>query len=706
MGRSGLRHNSAKLRVCLAMLCLGTFTAGDAQDLDSLRSIWLDGQLPDSVRFAACHALAWDGYLFTAPDTAAQLAAALRTAATEKHSRKFVAVSWDLEAAVRYVKGDFQGAIGAYKGSLPIYRELNDSGGIADVLTNMAGMLSYTDRKDTALLLYDEGLSIHLAMGDSVSIANDLNSIGRVHMVRGDHARAADFFRRSLRIQENLKNDRGISTGLVNLGTLHAEQSDYAAALDYYQRALAIAYRLNDRHLIGKDLEEVGVCLEQMGDTADAMDHFQRSRAIREELGDAHGLVNVRNRIADLEYRSGHHTAALELYRANKVMAQDAELPWALGNALVGEGNVLLDQGRASDALVVVRSAKSAASDAEDVLLQRDVFDLEYRTLKALHRWEDALEAYTAMNALSDSIMREENQREVLRNEFRYAYETRAVTDSLQHAAQLEEEALRSEQRVDRERSARNLAIALVLLAVVVGSAIWQRARLLKRTNKTILQAQERLVESERAREASEVRTRIARDVHDQLGSDLTKLVLLSGESKAVSREDPDSLPGLTDEMERIAAAANRSLGDIVWAIDTEHDSLAGLTERVRAHCERMLGNSGISHHIDCAHDGPDLVLDPGTRRDVHMILREALNNALKHAQATHIDVLFHSSENRLKMEVRDDGTGHWIDGTPGGNGIRNMRQRAERCGARLEISTGNGTTVSMMLDLTNERPV
>ncbi|MBK7298122.1 MAG: hypothetical protein IPI91_16485 [Flavobacteriales bacterium] len=106
----------------------------------------------------------------------------------------------------------------------------------------------------------------------------------------------------------------------------------------------------------------------------------------------------------------------------------------------------------------------------------------------------------------------------------------------------------------------------------------------MKRTNSVILNAQAQLVSSEKKREALEVRTHIARDVHDQLGSELTKLVMLSGEAKAMAQPYSSQLTAVTVDLERIAGEANRSLGDIVWAIDHNHDSMAGLTDRVRSH--------------------------------------------------------------------------------------------------------------------------
>lgn len=260
-----------------------------------------------------------------------------------------------------------------------------------------------------------------------------------------------------------------------------------------------------------------------------------------------------------------------------------------------------------------------------------------------------------------------------------------------------------------QEHRRRNMMLAIgIAVTVLIGALLFallrnarRSKRLIAEKNAAILEAQTRLVESERAREASEVRTRIARDVHDQLGSDLTKLVMLSTEVKAVAQEDAAALPSIANDIERIAGEANRSLGDIVWSIDPHHDSLAGVTERVRAHAERMLKWSRVEHTVDCMHEGPDRSLDPAVKRDIYLIYREALNNAIKYAKAGRIETLFHTSATSLVFEVKDSGIGLAVtDGN--GHGLANMRHRAERCGADLLVEgrEGQGTRVRLSMTL------
>lgn len=676
-----------------ALILLGA-TSFSQTGIDSLRTLANDAAQPDSIRCRAYYDLVWDGFLFSDPDSAYTLGLQLQHDARDRNDPVFVARASELLAAVWYVRGDMRTALLHYDTALALHRRNGDAEGQADVISNMGSMLSFLGDLDSALTLYQEGLALHERLADSTSIANDLNAIGRVQMLRGDHGKAVDLYQQSLHIQEVLGNKRGICTSLANLGGLYLNQSDWNEALGYYRRAAAMAEELDDQHQLGTQLEEIGSCLEELNDTTGSMQAYRRSEAIRLAIGDHHGLVNVRNRMASLLLEQNRPSEAKALFEQNVAMAREEDLPYGLSNALVGMSSVLLQTDEPALALAMALAADSAAARAEELNLQRDAATARYAALKALGRWHEALTVHERVVLLNDSILREENQRELLRSGFKYAYERAAETDSLRHVA----ERTRTEAR---HREQRTWLLALLVIAAVLGSAAWVRMRYTARAKRAIEAAQEKLVVSERAREAAEVRTRIARDVHDQLGSDLTKLALLSSEAKALANEDTTALSELAADMERVSTEANRSLGDIVWAVDPHHDSLAGLTERVRAHCERMLQWSHVAHTIDCWHEGPDTSLDPATKRDIYLILREALNNAIKYAKAEHIRVVFKTSASFVQFEVCDDGIG--MSGAPkSGHGLENMRHRAEHIGGSLTIASdaGSGTCIRFRVDL------
>lgn len=659
------------------------------QDLDSLRNACADRSLPDSARFMACNELIWEGYLFNAPDTAYLLAERMESEARGKGSDRFVAVAIDAKAATWYVRGQFRQALSLYQQSLAIHQRLGDRNRQADVITNMATMHSFLGAKDSALVLYDQGLRVHEELQDSTAIANDLNSIGTIHMMRGDHARAVDLFSRSLKIQQALRNERGTATTLINIGSVYMAQGDYGKALEQYANAARIAEKLNDGHLTAKALVEMGTCHQELGDLERALSHFNRSLDLRTALDDQHGIATALNKIGEIQRRQGSTAAAIATFRRSAAIAKEQGSPFNEGTAWMGIGNALMDEGQHVDALNAARTALPLAEEAEELSLHRDVLDLTYRALKKLGREREALAVLEQGIVLNDSLMREENQREILRHEYAYAYEQQAMADSLRH----QEEKLAM---AAAHRDRRNLLLGVVAIFLVLGSALWGRVRYMARANKAILEAQSKLVISERQREAEHVRNRIASDIHDDLGSDLTKLSLLGDEMRRTVADHAHATAKIANRIVELSRDATTALSDIVWAADPHQDTAHGLITRCSAYTHRMLDGTGLHQDLRFEHTGPDRMLDPGTKHDVFLLLKELVNNAVKHAGAKRIEVRLTTDAQRFQLIVADDGLGFNHGTVTPGNGLRSIASRAKRIGADFVVDTspGNGCRV------------
>ena len=696
---TGRSLHVARSALLLALLALGCGTVAQV-NIDSLRTIALDRSKPDSVRFTAWDGWIWEGYLYSEPDSAYLLAEQMRQEAKRLGSLRYEASAIGLKATSWYVRGENLKALDLYAEALALHERCEDRVGCANALTNMAAMHSLMGAKDTALSLYRRGVEMHTALHDSLSLANDLNAIGTIHMARSDHARAVESFGLSLAILRVLNDQRGIAVGEANLGNIEKIQGDFRAAIEHYRETIRIARSIGDKHKEGRYLVNMGSCLQELGRLDSAMALYDEGLAIEKEIDDTRGLVNCLNSLGDL-YRLKHEPQrALDVYSESASVARAKELPYGLAGALTGTGRAYLDLSRPSEAMAWVEPALNAAREADEMSLEKDAVQLRFLTLRALNEPAQALIAYERYVQLSDSINADENQRAVLRNEYAYAYEKQAYADSVTNALNTQQERIRSGQRETTERSRRNFALAFGAVLVVVALAVWQRARLLRRTNAAILAAQEKLVESERRREASDVRTRIARDIHDELGSELTKIAMLGRHAKrTLSGSEATATLTAIERMRELSKEVGNSLGDVVWAVDPQSDTAVSLVDRAREFTQDMLADSGLQAELHFSHAGADRAIAPSVRRDIFLVLKEALNNAVKHGQASRIGVSFTTSADHFELRVEDDGVGFDPATFTPGNGWHNMRARAANVGAELTFRAGKpgGTTMELL---------
>jgi signal transduction histidine kinase len=192
-------------------------------------------------------------------------------------------------------------------------------------------------------------------------------------------------------------------------------------------------------------------------------------------------------------------------------------------------------------------------------------------------------------------------------------------------------------------------------------------------------------------------RARIARDIHDQLGASLTQISLLSELAQGDSPAGSPHLPRL----EKTARDAIGALDEIVWAVNPRHDNLASLLEYIGQQTVDLLRPAGIRCRLDFPDNVPPRHLPADFRHHLFLIVREAVNNAAKYAQASEVRLCAVLTESEIHITIGDDGRG--FDNPPRSgtsNGLKNMRARAMALGGACDFVSGSaaGTTVLLRL--------
>ncbi len=198
-----------------------------------------------------------------------------------------------------------------------------------------------------------------------------------------------------------------------------------------------------------------------------------------------------------------------------------------------------------------------------------------------------------------------------------------------------------------------------------------------------------------------EVRTRIATDLHDDIGSSLSQIAILS----EVARRKASADAGRESALAEIAAISRGlvdAMSDIVWAINPEHDRVSDLTHRMRRFANDVVGGPGIALRFRSAPGESDPGIGANARRQVWLVFKEAIHNAVRHAAPGAIDVGLAAQGSHLVLTVADDGCGFDAAAPSEGNGLASMRRRAASVGGTLgvESAPGRGTTVTLSVPL------
>ena len=194
------------------------------------------------------------------------------------------------------------------------------------------------------------------------------------------------------------------------------------------------------------------------------------------------------------------------------------------------------------------------------------------------------------------------------------------------------------------------------------------------------------------------VRTRIAHDLHDDIGANLTRISILSEVAKQQQSNGAPPPGELLDSIAEISRESVAAMNDIVWAINPEHDSLLDLTSRMRRHAEEVFTTRDIRLNFEAPSDTEQLKLDVETRRDLYLIFKEAVNNAARHAACSAVNIRVQASATHIQLNIVDDGKGFDPTALAEGNGLLSMHNRAQAMKGTLKIESnpGKGSELSL----------
>ncbi len=200
--------------------------------------------------------------------------------------------------------------------------------------------------------------------------------------------------------------------------------------------------------------------------------------------------------------------------------------------------------------------------------------------------------------------------------------------------------------------------------------------------------------ESQKEIEIQKIRNRISADLHDEIGSNLSSIILLSSLVKKNKKND-DEIKKYTSDIYNAAKVSSEAIRDIVWFINPISDQLGKLVSKMLQTANTLLGD--IEHQINTSKFDTTEKLRPDVKRNIFLIYKESLTNIIKHSKADFVKINVKEENNTFKFTISDNGIGFDIEKVKNGNGLRNLKYRAEQIKAKLLIYSeiGKGTVVS-----------
>jgi signal transduction histidine kinase len=210
-------------------------------------------------------------------------------------------------------------------------------------------------------------------------------------------------------------------------------------------------------------------------------------------------------------------------------------------------------------------------------------------------------------------------------------------------------------------------------------------------------------IEQEKEIEKQKIRDRIAQDLHDEIGSNLSSISLMSEliqNDENINQEASEKIK----RIHKVAKGSTQAIRDIVWLTNPSSDSLKDLVAKMKEVADNTLGKFNLS--FDYPQNIIEANLPPETKRNIFFIYKEALNNIIKHAEAKSVDIKFNIGNGSIFLAIKDDGKGFNTELFSSGNGLKNIKSRAKEINAQLKFKStpGNGTNLELAVNITQLR--
>ncbi len=543
---------------------------------------------------------------------------------------------------------------------------------------NAAGLFYRHQREFTKALPYlIEALKWTKLSKDKTSEAGQLLNIGNTYQIIGDIKNAATYHLQSLVLFEEVKNKRGQSFCLTSLGNDYYSLKQFKAAEKYFLQSIKLKEELQDKRGMTSSWQNLGAMYLEMNKFELAHKYtlmaLERSRETNMMPVEAAILVNLARLYRDtkkIEEARKTFDLALSLARksADSVLVSTIKSDLALmENNLKGEEKILIEH-------VYVSMEKGDKPTTADAYYNLAMWYARH------NNYEKAFENLSLYQQLSDTVRGSAIQIQFKNLEEAYKSEKKEKEIALLKKDQeLQSLALSRHELI-------NTSIGIALFSVIIIS-------FLSINRYRVLNKAKRLVEIER------VRNNIARDLHDDIGSTLSSINILS----QVALQEKNG--GTQNYLQRIGDQSARimeNMSDMVWSINPSNDSLSQVVIKMREFATEILEAQNIDFRFS-EKVSTNLIIDAEKRKSLFLIFKETINNAAKYSQASLVEISLDEKNHTLAMKIKDNGTGFEEQAVKKGNGLRNLRERAKAVNGTLTLksSPGQGTEMNLLLPLT-----
>ncbi|ALJ06086.1 hypothetical protein APS56_13510 [Pseudalgibacter alginicilyticus] len=586
------------------------------------------------------------------------------------------------------------------KQALYVAKHIRSEKGIASAYNTLASSFEAASKLDSAETYHQKSLEIKNKIQDTIGTADSYTNLGIIEDLKGNYDLALkNYFKALIIYEKHSKDFEKVPTVLVNIGIVYKKQKEYQKVLEYYEKALKI-YKQNNF--------EIGEAIVQgnMGSVLISLQAYQKSIQF--------------SKIAKQLYTNLGYTRYVPYMLGNIGIAKDslkqyasARKDYLLAISHFEKDHNLYELSNTKMSLannyILSREYSLARKELDEALVittKNGFKEMKVKALKMLamlgEQTNDFKTAYNHQKQYTisrDSLFEADKVKTIYELETKYETEKKEKEILAQRANIAEKELYINQKNTQLV----GLVILLIVLSVL-GYLLYKQQKLKNHQLKKESDLKEALIKIESQNKLQEQRLEISRDLHDNIGAQLT-FVISSIENLQYGYNIKNQ--GLTDRLISIGQFTKETiyeLRDTIWAMNKSAISLEDLQARISNFIDKansISSKTTFKFTVD-SHVSKDLAFTSVRGMNIYRIIQEAINNALKYADSTQIVVDIKQKINIVEFSVIDNGKGFNRETIDLGNGLNNMKKRAHDIKAILHIDSAidKGTSILLKFEI------
>ncbi len=531
-----------------------------------------------------------------------------------------------------------------------------------------------------------------------------------VLLVQGDYENALRILLDCVRFFEASEDSLGLARTYNAVAIAYAEFGELASALEYFKKQRDLCTQMGNISLLSQVYLNIGNVLMLLERNEEAAEQFRQSLLWGERTHNTNSNAFALNALGKLSERRGDFVRAEDYFTRSLELHHQLSNPEGEAYTLISLGHMAQLQRRPQKAYDYFSRCLALSRQLGDPLLVEDALNWMATAEADRGGFARAYELTRERQVIRDSILGQEKQRALL--SLREAFETEKKNEEIRYLQQTQELQTAVIARKDTEQRALLLLLVLVVLLTAAAFVIfWQRqraSRQIHRKNEEIYKQRiEAMLRAQEIRSFDAVmeaqlaeRKRIARDLHDRLGSLLSTAKFnysaLCAEVQPLTAHYHDQYEQVNGLIDR-ACQEVRQIAQVMVSSETAHFSLRPALLELKG----MLEASGLIRVELVVHGLAEMSLDSGRQLELYRIVQELISNILRHAQATQITIQITQHDQNINLLVEDDGVGFntW-EGNRKGMGLKNIQVRVEKLNGSCHVDSGKGNGTTVIVDL------